>query len=138
MPAEKQCKIILTDMFCHQFAQDCVDQNDCVGKNQILQLKEKKRLPNNLFDDAFDPLKLRDFCHEDSYQEIKSIILKNQSSNQSNRCDNCYRVVSRARKCKRCLKQFHERCFGVEIICYSCLNILLEGINFFIELMNFI
>ena len=60
-----KCKIILTDMFSRQFAQDCVDENDSVGDNQLELFLKKKHLSNNIYDDKFDLNLLQNYILSD-------------------------------------------------------------------------
>ena len=114
-------------MFSREFAQDCVDENDTVGDDQVSIFLKKKHLPNNIYDTKFDLDLLRNYSLSDSFIKIKDFILKKNP--KTKRCDNCKRNVSNPHKCTRCLKLFHVRCFGIGSICYCCENVLKEGLS---------
>ena len=121
-----KCKIVLTDMFSREFAQDCVDENDTVRDDQVSIFLKKKHLPNNMTPNLIS-----------TYFEIivfPIVLLRLKISSwkktpKTKRCDNFKRNVSNPQKCTRCLKLFHVRCFGIGSICYCCENVPKEGLS---------
>lgn len=78
----RKSKIILTDMFSLEFAQNCVDENDTIRDEQFSSFLKKTHFPNNIYDNKFDFDMLKNYCRTDNFQKIKDIILKKRKKSK--------------------------------------------------------
>ena len=125
MHPEEKCKMVLSLLFSPEVATDIINQNDSVGKDEIVAIKRKK-LPNNLFDERFNVALLREYFDPACFEKFLALIQAQRLLKLS--CGKCSRIVSQTKQCKRCLVKYHPRCFGAYKICFTCNEYLQKGI----------
>uniref|UniRef100_A0A7M5X3I2 Uncharacterized protein n=2 Tax=Clytia hemisphaerica TaxID=252671 RepID=A0A7M5X3I2_9CNID len=115
----EKAKIILTDLFGFECAQECLAQNDHVDERHINAFKKQKWVPNSVH--RLGLLNIEEFTPF-HFNELQNVLASKQSSLCV--CDKCHKRLRDSKECINCFKQFHRRCYGPDEICFCCNSII--------------
>ncbi|XP_057299946.1 uncharacterized protein LOC130630459 [Hydractinia symbiolongicarpus] len=121
MNEEGKAKMILSVLFCPEFAIDCINENESVDEDAFRRMVEQD-LPNCISDESFDIKLIRRFCLKETYGKLCKYIKDAVESRKESLCGNCKAELVEPRSCTKCLVRYHDICFNSTDgnICFSC------------------